>query len=371
MHITGAVLEQIGRGQPYADSLPLTISSLELDEPVCDEVLVRIECAGICHSDLSVIDGNRPRPTPMVLGHEAVGRVIALGPDVTDYSVGDRVVTTFLPRCGECPGCVRGSVRPCVPGTQANSAGTLMGGGIRLRRDGQTVRHHLGVSAFADHAVVSSRSLVHVEEDVPPEVAALMGCAVLTGGGAVINVGRVCEGDTVVIVGLGGVGMAAMLTALAHPDVEVIAVDPLPAKLSAAAELGATATMTPAEAIAADVRARVVIEAAGSPQGLETAIALTDVGGTTITVGLPAPNARISVSPTELVAEGRSLVGSYLGSSVPSRDIPRFIDLWRAGRLPVERLISSHLQLQDINTAMDRLAQGSALRQVITMKDTR
>jgi alcohol dehydrogenase len=347
----------------------LSVGLLELDGPGVGEALVRIECAGVCHSDLSVVDGNRPRPVPMLLGHEAVGWVEQLGPGVADVSVGDRVVMTFLPRCGQCLGCASDGIRPCIPGAQANGAGTLVGGGLRLHRNGQSVHHHLGVSAFADHAVVNTHSLVPVADDIPAEVAALMGCAVLTGGGAVINAGRIREKDTVVIVGLGGVGMAALLTALAHPGVEVIAVDPIPAKLALAVKLGATATMTPAEATAADIRARVVIEAAGHPKGLETAIALTDVGGTTITVGLPAPDARISVSPTALVAEGRSLVGSYLGSSVPRRDIPRFIDLWRTGRLPIDRLVSSRLPLSDINAAMDRLAQGTALRQIIMMED--
>ncbi|MCD4534276.1 alcohol dehydrogenase catalytic domain-containing protein [Nocardioides sp. cx-169] len=367
MEITGAVLEEIGRARPFAASRPITVETLELDPPGPGEVLVAVECAGLCHSDLSVVDGNRVRPVPMLLGHEAAGTVAELGSGVGGLSVGDRVVTTFLPRCGACEACAGDGTRPCVPGSAANGAGTLLSGARRLHRAGGDVHHHLGVSAFATHAVIDARSLVRVDQDVPPEVAAVMGCAVLTGGGAVVNVGRPVPGDTVVVVGLGGVGMAAVLTALAHEDVTVVAVDPVADKLRTALELGAHRALSADDSVAAGVKARVVVEAAGNVHALRTALDLTGPGGTTITVGLPSPDARIELSPTALVAEGRSLVGSYLGSAVPGRDIPRFVELWRAGRLPVEQLVSSRIPLADINAGMDRLAEGTTLRQIITM----
>lgn len=365
MRIRGAVLERIGDPRPFRDSRPITISSLELTGPRSHEVLVRVEAAGLCHSDLSVVDGNRVRPVPMLLGHEAAGIVEELGPAVDDLAVGDRVVMTFLPRCEDCVGCAAGGTRPCLRGTASNTAGVLLGGGSRLSRDGADVHHHLGVSAFATHAVVDTRSLVRVDADVPADVAAVLGCAVLTGGGAVLNSGRPGPGDTVVVVGLGGVGMAALLTARALPDVRVVAVDPLAAKLATALDLGAHAALTPDEATSSGLRAAVVVEAAGSTRALETAIALTDAGGRTVTTGLPAPDARISISPTSLVAEGRSVVGSYLGSAVPRRDIPVFAQWWREGRLPVERLVSSRIRLEDINDGMDDLAAGRTIRQVI------
>ena len=364
MKIRGAVLDQIGLPRPYATSGPLAIADLDLAPPGPDELLVRIEAAGLCHSDLSVIDGNRVRPVPMLLGHEAAGVVEAVGGDC-DLKPGQRVVLTFLPRCGDCAGCATDGLAPCLPGSAANGAGTLMDGSTRLTRDGAPVLHHLGVSGFAGHAVVDRRSVVPVDADVPPVVASLLGCAVLTGGGAVLNAGRPVPGQTVAVVGLGGVGMAAVLTALAHDDVRVVGVDPLADKLERARAVGVHDACTPDEATERGLKAAVVIEAVGHPAALETAIALTAPGGRTITVGLPRPDAQLTVSPLGLVAEGRSLIGSYLGSSVPARDIPRFVQLWREGRLPVESLVSSTITLDQINTAMDDLADGKAVRQVI------
>ncbi|HEX7323616.1 MAG TPA: alcohol dehydrogenase catalytic domain-containing protein [Mycobacterium sp.] len=364
--IRGAVLERIGAPRPYAQSRPLTVTTVDLAPPGAGELLVRIEAAGVCHSDLSVVDGNRVRPVPMLLGHEAAGIVEEIGPGVTGVAPGQRVVLTFLPRCGHCPACAADGATPCEPGSAANSAGTLLGGGIRLSRAGLPVYHHLGVSGFATHAVVNQGSAVVVPADVPPPVAALLGCAVLTGGGAVLNVGRPTPGQRVAVVGLGGVGMAAVLTALAHDDVEVIAVDRLPEKLTAARALGAHRVYPPEQAGDEGVRAEVVIEAAGHLVALQTAIELTAPGGRTITVGLPPPDARIELSPLSLVAEGRALIGSYLGSAVPARDIPRFVELWRSGRLPVQALVSATIGLDDINTAMDHLADGAAVRQLIT-----
>jgi alcohol dehydrogenase len=368
-HIRGAVLDRIGSPRPYAESRPISVVDLDLEGPGTDEVLVRIEAAGVCHSDLSVVDGNRVRPVPMLLGHEAAGIVEAVGDPKNqgdDTILGQRVVLVFLPRCGHCPACATEGLTPCEPGSAANTAGTLLGGGIRLGRAGHPVYHHLGVSGFATHAVVNRASAVPVPQDVPPDVAALLGCAVLTGGGAVLNVGKPRPGQSVAVVGLGGVGMAAVLTALTYHDVRVVGVDKIPEKLSAARDLGAHDAYTPQQAADAGVKADVVVEAVGHPAALETAIGLTAPGGRTITVGLPPPDARISLSPLGFVAEGRSLIGSYLGSAVPSRDIPRFVELWQSGRLPVESLVSSTIRLDDINEAMDHLADGTAVRQLIT-----
>jgi alcohol dehydrogenase len=371
MQITGVVLEEVGRASPFAQSRPLTLSSLELDPPSAGEVLVRMEAAGVCHSDLSVVDGNRARPVPMLLGHEASGRVESLGPGVTDLTVGKRVVMTFLPRCGDCAGCATGGRMPCGPGSVSNAAGELLGGGRRLSRDGIPVHHHLGVSAFATHAVVDTRSVVAVDDDVPPTVAAVLGCAVLTGGGALLNAAPPESGQSVMVVGLGGVGMAALLTAVALEVGDVVAVDGLASKRHQALELGATRTLSPdelADAVARGdqgARADVVVEAAGNARAFEAAVAATAPGGRTVTVGLAHPDARAAISPLSLVAEARTVIGSYLGSAVPTRDIPVFAQWWREGRLPVEALVSSTIGLDDLNRAMDELAAGRAVRQVV------
>jgi alcohol dehydrogenase len=365
MRIRGAVLRAPGLALPYRESKPLVIEDLQLDDPGPGEILVRIEAAGICHSDLSVVDGNRPRPLPMLLGHEAAGRVVTAGPGVSDDIVGRRVVMAFLPRCGECAACATDGRLPCVPGSAANGAGTLLSGHGRLSGEMGPVAHHLGVSGFATHAVVDRRSVVAVEDDVPPDIAALLGCAVLTGGGALLNAGRPAAGQTVAIVGLGGVGMAALLVARSLDNVRVVGIDPMEGKLRKATQLGADDVHSPQAAEDDGVRADVVIEAAGSARALETAVAITAHGGRTVTVGLPPAEARAWISPLALVAGAREIVGSYLGSAVPERDIPRFERLWRSGRLPLNELISSRIGLEDINSGMDELASGHAIRQLI------
>jgi alcohol dehydrogenase len=365
MKITGAVLEQVGAPAPWSTSRPITVRELELGEPGPHELLVRIEAAGVCHSDLSVVNGVRPRAVPLLLGHEAAGIVEAKGAEVADVVVGDRVAMTFLPRCGECASCLSGGRTPCEPGSAANGSGRLLDGGKRIHDGDRTIDHHLGVSGFATHAVVDHRSVVAVGADVPAPVAAIMGCAVLTGGGAVLNAAEVQPGESVAIVGLGGVGMAALLVALAIDGVEVTAVDANADKLATALELGATRALSPADALAADIEVAAAIEAVGRAAAFETAVSLTAPGGRTVTVGLPAPDDLASVSVLGLVAEGRRMIGSYLGSSIPSRDIPRFVEMWRAGRLPIERLMSSEIALDELNEAMDALEAGRALRQMI------
>ncbi|MBJ8341501.1 alcohol dehydrogenase catalytic domain-containing protein [Antrihabitans sp. YC3-6] len=365
MKIRGAVLEAIGSSQPFADSKPISISELELDAPRSGEILVRLEAAGLCHSDLSVVDGNRVRPVPMLLGHEACGRIEEVGPGVDDLAVGQRVVMTFLPRCGNCAGCAADGRMPCGPGSVANNAGVLLEGGRRLHRDGAEVHHHLGVSGFATHAVVDRRSVVAIDDDVPPEIGAVLGCAVLTGGGAILNAGKPVAGNSIMVVGLGGVGMAAVLTAVSLGLGEVIGVDAVPAKLDTARSLGATQVYSPAEVVEQGIVADLVVEAVGNVRAFEAAVKATAPGGTTVTVGLPAPDAVASISPLGLVAQARTIVGSYLGSAVPERDIPAYVKLWREGKLPVEKLISSQIELDGINEAMDELAAGNAIRQVI------
>jgi alcohol dehydrogenase len=372
MRVRAAVLEAMGAAPPYAESRPLRIQEVELDPPGPGEVLVRIAAAGLCHSDLSVINGDRPRPLPMVLGHEAAGIVEEVGPGVDDLARGDHVVLVFMPSCGHCLPCMEGRPALCEPGAAANGAGTLLSGARRLRRDGEPVNHHVGVSAFAEYATVSRRSLVKIDPELPLDEAALFGCAVLTGAGAVINTAGVRPGQTVAVVGLGGVGLCALLAAVACGSREIVAVDLLPEKLAFARQLGATVTFDArdervAEAIREATRGGVdfAFELAGSAKALELAWAITRRGGTTITAGLPHPSARLPVPIVQLVAEERALKGSYIGTAVPARDVPRLIDLFRKGRLPVDRLVSGRLSLDEINEGFDRLARGQAIRQIV------
>lgn len=365
MKIRGAVLEEIGRERPYAQSEPLTISELELEGPDVTEVLVRIEAAGVCHSDLSVVDGNRPRPVPMLLGHESAGIVEEVGAEVTGIEVGDRVVMSFLPRCGQCRECATDGRLPCSVGSGTNNEGVLLHGGKRLRRDGEEVFHHLGVSGFATHVVVDASSAVVVPQEVPAHIAAVLGCAVLTGGGAVKNVAEPGPEDSVMIVGLGGVGMAALITAVALEVKEVIAVDTLDSKLERARELGAHRTYTPQQVAEEGITADRVIEAAGHPKAFETAVGAIGFGGTMVTVGLPSPDATVSIPPLPITAKAQSIIGCYLGSAVPARDVPDYARMYLDGKLPVEELISRRIRLEDINDAMDQLADGEAIRQVI------
>lgn len=364
--IAAAVLTQSGgNAAPYADSKPLEVRELELAAPRPGEVLVRIDAAGVCHSDLSVINGDRPRPMPMALGHEAAATVIALGdPEEPGLAVGDRVVLVFLPSCGQCTACLSGEGYLCATAAAANGKGELLRGGSRLSCKGEHVHHHLGVSAFATQAVVDRRSLVKIDSDIPAETAALFGCAVLTGVGAVMNTASVKPGESVLVYGLGGVGLAALMGAIAAGAQPVYAVDPMPEKRALALELGAAAAVAPGEE--ADLLGTdVVIETVGKAAVLATAYKAARRGGRIVTVGLPNPAEDLAINALSLVADGKTLMGSYMGSSIPSRDIPRYIALWRAGRLPVEKLLTSVSPLEEINELMDKLAEGKAVRQVI------
>ena len=372
MKITAAVLNSMGHPRPYAESNPLAVEELDLDPPAEGEVLVRVKAAGLCHSDLSVINGGRPRPTPMALGHEAAGEVVEVGAGVRDLRPGDHVVMVFVPSCGHCPPCAEGRPALCEPAAASNTAGTLLGGGRRLHRRGQDVNHHLGVSAFADHAVLSRRSLVKIDSGLTLAEAALFGCAVLTGVGAVINTAKVPAGSTVAVVGLGGVGLNALLGATLAGARQIVAVDVHDVKLELARRLGATDAVN---ALESDAVVQVeeltgggvdfAFEMAGSVRALDLAYRLTRRGGTTVTAGLPPPDEAWPVLAANLVAEERTVKGSYVGSSVPPRDVPRYIELYQRGKLPVDKLMGDVLQLSEINSAFDRLASGLTSRQVV------
>lgn len=372
MKIKAAVLNAMGAKPPYAQSKPLSIETVELDPPGPGEVLVKVAAAGLCHSDLSVINGDRPRATPLVLGHEAAGVVEQAGPGVDDLAKGDQVSFVFVPSCGHCLPCQEGRPALCEPGAAANGKGELLSGARRLHRNGAPLYHHVGVSCFAEYATVSRRSLVKIDPDVPLDEAAMFGCAVLTGVGAVFNTAGVRPGQSVGVVGLGGVGLTAVLGALVAGARTIVAIDLNDQKLALARQLGATHAFNAGdpdcvaqarEATQGGVDA--AIEIAGSVKALETAFKITRRGGQTVTAGLPNPTHMFPVPPVTLVAEERTLKGSYIGSCVPARDLPRYMALYRQGRLPIDRLLSDRLKLEDINAGFDRLNEGKAVRQVV------
>ena len=372
MKMRAAILTTSGAARPYAGTRPLVVDEVTLDPPGAAEVLIEVRAAGLCHSDLSVIDGNRPRPLPMVLGHECAGIVAELGTGVDDLRVGAHVVAAFVPSCRACGPCRSGRPALCEPAAASNANGTLLGGARRLHRAGSDLHHHLGVSAFAEFATVSRRSLVRVDRRLPFEQAALFGCAVTTGVGAVVNTAAVTPGASVAVVGLGGVGLAALLGARAVQPRVLVAVDLSDAKLEIARELGATHLCNASDPRAAErVRdlthggVEFAFEMAGSVRALELAYRITRRGGTTVTAGLSNPAAQFPIAHLGLVVEERTIKGSYLGSCDPARDVPRFIEWFQAGRLPIDRLLSARLTLGDLNEGFDTLADGGAVRQVV------
>lgn len=372
MKIKSAILHEAELPRPYADSQPLKIEEVDLAPPGDGEILVKVAAAGLCHSDLSVIDGARPRPTPMALGHEAAGIVEECGPGVTDLKSGDHVVMVFVPSCGHCLPCAEGRPALCEPGAAANNAGTLTSGARRITLNGQPVNHHMGVSAFSEYAVMSRRSVVKIDQSLPLTEAALFGCAVLTGVGAAINTADVKPGDSVAVIGLGGVGLNALLGArLAGAD-KIVAIDLHEEKLDLARQLGATDAVNAGDENAVEQvkdltggGVDVALEMAGAVAAMDLSYRVTKRGGATVTAGLSHPSQNFSVQHVNIVAEERTIKGSYIGSCVPLRDIPRFIALYQQGRLPVDRLLSDTVGFDGLNAAFDSLADGHAVRQVL------
>ena len=308
----------------------------------------------------------------MVLGHEASGVVEEVGEGVTDLKPGDHVVFVFVPSCGHCVPCNEGRPALCEPGAAANVAGTLLGGDIRLHKDGAPVNHQVGVSCFAEYATVSRRSLVKVDRSLALEEAALFGCAVITGVGVVVNTAKMRPGASVAVVGLGGVGLNALLGAKMAGARRIIGIDLLDDKLALARQLGADETFNAGDAnVVEAVRdatsggVEYAFEVVGSVRAMELAYQITRRGGETVSSGLSHPDHSFAIQHVNLVAEECTIRGSYLGSCVPARDIPNYISLYQQGRLPVDRLMSERLPLEEINEGFDRLASGHTVRQLI------
>jgi alcohol dehydrogenase len=314
----------------------------------------------------------RPRAVPTVVGHEASAIIREVGPGVTYFKAGDHVVMVFVASCGHCAHCYGGRPNLCESSWEARTRGTLQSGARRLRVGDTVLNHYTGLSVFAEYAVVSQNSLVRIDHDIPLEDAAIFGCAVVTGVGAVVNTAKMPFGSTVAVVGLGGVGLSALLGAHAAGASRIIAIDVSEDKLCLARQLGATDTFNArdskcVEAVrdATSGGVAFAFEMSGVHAALSTAYSILRRGGLVVVASLPEPKQTFSVPIAAMVSDERGIKGSYMGSCVPQRDLPVFLELYRRGRLPVNRLRSGTVTLDTINEGFDRLARGETVRDVL------
>lgn len=372
MRIRGAVLEQTGG--------PITVCDLDLAPPGPEEVLVRLQASGVCHSDWNAVDGTAETPCPAVLGHEGAGVVEAIGERVARVAVGDHVALSWAPWCGECEECLRNLPQLCSTVWPAMGTGGLMDGTPRLSRDGEPVFHYSFLSTFADACVVPERSCVPIAKDVPFDVAALVGCAVSTGVGAVWRTAQVKPGDRVAIIGCGGVGLSALMAAVAAGAQPVIAVDAALQKLDVARSFGATEAVlwagSPEETAELVQRAAsggvdYAIEATGRSEAMLAAFLSTRAHGAAVLIGIPRADAVLSLPAATIPRMERRVLGSIYGSSKPERDFPLTLELYRSGRLPLDRLVSHRLPLDDVERGFELMHSGDALRVVLDLGRTR
>jgi alcohol dehydrogenase len=372
MKMTAAIMFEQGLKRPFAQSRPLRIETVDLEGPGEGEVLVKIAAAGLCHSDLSAIKGLRPRALPAVVGHEASGVVVEVGNGVSRFAADDHVVMVFVASCGNCTYCRGGRPGLCQSSWKARAEGTLQSGFRRISLNGRPINHYSGVSAFAEYAVVSELSLVKITKAVPLKDAAIFGCAVITGVGAVANAAGDVSGKSAAIIGLGGVGLSALLGARMGGANPLLAIDVNASKLELALSLGATHAFLATDP---DITAKVkeltdggvdfAFEMAGSMPAMQLAYSVGRRGNVTICAGLPPQTATFPLPSAAMVADERVIKGSYMGSAVPARDIPLYADAFISGQLPVDRLRTGEIGFQDLNRAFDDLDDGLGVRQIL------
>lgn len=341
------------------------VDDLVLNDLGPTDVRVRIAASGVCHSDLSAITGVLPHPLPCVLGHEGAGEIIGIGPAVSRVAVGDHVVLSWVPPCGHCFWCDRDQPHLC------DSVGVTNLPPPRYRRGSDHIWAGIGVGSFAEEAVVDETAAVPIPEDVPFEIAALVGCGVTTGVGAAINTADVEAGSSVLVIGCGGVGINVIQGSVLAGAATIVAVDQNEAKLDTAKRFGATAAITPDEIYPA-VREHTAgrgfdyaFEVVGVPDTIRAAWDATRRGGTTVIVGAGRLDERVSFNCAELFVSGRELKGCIYGSANVNRDFGRFLDLWRAGRLDLDGLITARIPLTGVNAAFDHMRAGDGIRSVV------
>jgi alcohol dehydrogenase len=368
-----------GIGDPWSDDPPpfdqLKVETVTLEEPGPGEVMVDVHTAAICHSDLSVLSGHRPRPTPMVLGHEASATVKSVGEGVTRFATGDRVLMAYVPSCGHCRTCVEGRPALCEPGNAANAAGTLISGRKPFTdSSGASLHQHLGLSAFSRQTVTSENSLIPMPDDMPLDLAALLGCSVLTGVGAAIHTGEARPGMQVAVFGLGGVGLASVIGAKIAGATRIVGVDIDKTKFELAEKLGASGCVVGGEGVAERVRSLsdggvdLALDTAGVAGLLNGAYDSTRRGGRVVVVGLANPGAKVEISPADLVATERTVCGSYMGSAVPERDALILASLYREGQLPLEDLVGDRISLAGVPGGFAQLHKGQRGRRLIDIR---
>jgi S-(hydroxymethyl)glutathione dehydrogenase / alcohol dehydrogenase len=352
-----AVLHEVGA--------PLQIEEVTVGSPRGGEVAVRLCASGVCHSDLHTIDGSFPWPLPAIFGHEGAGVVEAVGPGVANVAPGDHVILTWLPYCGTCRMCRRGRPNLCE-GQGWSDNGTMMDGTVRFAGAAGPISH-CTTSSFAEHTVVAAQTCIPVDPALDLVELSLFGCAVMTGVGAVLNTARVQPGESVAVVGCGGVGLNVVQGARIAGAGRIVAIDRVAEKLALAVTLGATETIDaaavdPVEALAPGVDH--VFEAIGRPATIELATNLTGPGGQAILIGMAPMGATARFTPLDLTLGERVIRGSWYGGVVPDRDFPRLLDLYRDGALQIDPIVR-RIALDDINGAFDAIRAGDAVRSVI------
>jgi S-(hydroxymethyl)glutathione dehydrogenase/alcohol dehydrogenase len=365
MRINAAIL--------WEQAQPLSVEPAELDPPGPGEVLVEVRAAGVCHSDLHPARGDWPMKTPVVLGHEGAGVVREVGPAVTTLRAGDHVVLSWAPACGECPSCREGRAVLCDRVEKVTFRNKLPGGVPRLHARDRDVAPFLGTACFADFAVVSEGAAIKVSPDVPLDALATLGCAVITGVGAVLNAAQVPKGSRVAVIGAGGVGLNIVQGAAIAGCETIIAVDRRPAPLAIAKQFGATDTVDASADVAAAVRqltngrgADYVFDSVGSPATLTVALAASKKGGAVVVTGLSRVDAQGVINLFPFVMQEKRLIGSVYGSGQPRRDIPQLVSLFQEGRLKLRELVARRYALAAINDALHALESSDGARGVIT-----
>lgn len=354
-------------------SAPIEFTEVELAAPGPGEVRVKIAAAGVCHSDLHVKRGEWDAPAPLVMGHEGSGVVTELGEGVTSLAVGDHVVLSWVPPCGECRYCRSGHEARCQKvATVVAPKGVLFDGTSRLTRDGETVHHYLGVSSFAEEVVVPASGAVKVRDDAPLDVIAVVGCAVATGVGAVLNTAAVEPGSTVAVIGCGGVGLNVVQGAKLAGAERIVAIDVLADKTQMALQFGATDRIDASEGDAVEQLFELIpdgvdyaFDAIGRTITTEQAIRMLGLGGAAVIVGLPPTGAKASFEPLVLAEADQRILGSNYGSVRPSIDIPALVDRYMDGQLKLDPLISGRRPLAEAAEAFDDLEAGSVLRTLL------